>query len=351
MKRPLRLIVDELDEPEEEEEEEKCGSCNSSDNSCPDDEGDADVDPDADWCAEVSWTRAAAIVRENDWLMNCPDRVEAMEKWVRSVVAPRWWKSVSKAALSDRDYNVLSAVVRRVSTCSHLMRLRLMPRFRPAFQFVMKHPQHANPNVARSVMIKLDPPVRWVEATRDPNGVLCYRRDGGRVPIDMMALTPASYGNTWAEAVAPSRGTPVFLPPDRVDSLAEEDRHWYVFSAGVDAWVPARPSSRDGSDEWVQKFPDPPCRVEYPILDVGSELGDEKYGRDVGALAPLYDGDLSRVYDRLVLHPQYQAKWIGVYQRDGRFFAYSYPDDVEVEVDLRPENFNKTWCWPPCLVE
>ena len=315
-----------------------------------DDDGDPNADPDADWCAEVPWARAAAIVRENERLMFLPDRVKVMETWVKQVVISRWKKSKSKAALSARDFRVLSLVVHRVGV-GELMRLRIMPRFRPAFQFVMKHPLRACPDLARSVMIKLDPPVRWVEATRGADGVLSYRRDQGRVPVDMKALRVDSYGDTWAEAVTPGGGPPLLLPPDRVASLPEQDRRWCVFSRGVGAWVPARRGSRDGAVEWMQAF-DPPCRVEYPILDVGEEYGGEEYGRDVGVLAPLYDGDLTRVYDRLVLHPQHRTKWIGVYERQGRLFAYSYPDDVEIlGCDLSPENFNLTWCWPPCLVD
>eukprot|EP00873_Tetraselmis_striata_P043923 jgi/Tetstr1/464187/TSEL_008992.t1 len=315
-----------------------------------DSEGEGE-DPDADWCAEVSWSRAAEIVRENDRLMYFPDRVQAMESWVQNVVIPRWRVSASKAALRAADFDVLSDVVHRLHVGS-LMRLRIMPRFQPRFQFVMKHPARANPNIAESVMIKMDPPVRWVAASRDPDGIVRFRRDGDRVAVDMKALTPETYGVTWAESVEPSPRPPVFLPPDRVASIPEGDRHWYVYSAGVGAWVPARRGGRGGSVEWVQKFPDPPCGVEYPILDVGGEMGNEEYGRDAGVLAPLYDGDTTRVYDRLVLHPQYEAKWIGVYEGDGgRHYAYGYPDDVEVECDLRPENFNVTWCWPPCLTD
>lgn len=310
--------------------------------------GSADADADADWCGVVSWPRAAALVRENEHLLFSPERLEAMERWVRETVAPRWKSSAAKAALSDGDYGTLSNAVHRV-VHGRPERLRAMPRYRPAFQFVMKHPLRANPNTASSIMLKMSPPVRWIEATRGSCGTVSYRRDDARVPVDMKAMTPETYGQTWAEAVVPSAETPAFVHPDRLSRIPEEDRHWYAYSPGVCAWVPARRSGRDDFARWYQKFPDPPCGVDYPIMDVGSEFGDEVYGRDVGVLAPLYAGDTQRVYDRLVLHPQYQAKWLGVYEREGRFFAYSYPDDAEIACDLRPENFGQTWCWPPSL--
>lgn len=298
---------------------------------------DDDIDVDADYCGELSWRSVAEIMYEIEFLtIECP-RVKAMDEWVAKVVIPRWKESEGRWGLDADKFNIISCVVHRVAY--RKPRLKLQWCYKPALRFVMKHPKYVNPNTASSIMVKLPSPVGWIEATRDASGVLSYRYDNMRLKLDMNAINKDNYGKTWAEKTHPEKTIPIFVTPEEMEKIPPLRRHCYVYSPGVEGWVAAK---RTCNAPWIQSLEG--TDIEYPIYDVE---GDE-YGKDYGVLAPLYDGNLDKVYDRLVLHPQYKTKWIGAYTAsDGKLYAYSYPSDVEVHVDISPDNFNHTWCWPP----
>ena len=303
-------------------------------------EGVADVD--ADRCGELGWREVARTVDEIDFLILEDRRVRVLEDWVEKVVAPRWRQSEGRWGLDPEAFANISRIVHRVSGCP-IGRCKIQWWYKPALRFVMKHPRDANPNAAASIMIKMPSPVGWIEADRDASGALSYRYDGGRVPVDMRSITKDGYGKTWAEKAEPSP-MPVFAHPRAMESTPPGSRHCYVYSPGVGGWVAAKRDDEDGT--WMQALEG--TDIKHPVYDVP---GDE-YGKDFGVLAPLYDGNLDRVYDRLVLHPQYDAKWIGAYTgRDGKLYCYGYPSDVEVRADLSPDNFNRTWCWPPSAAD
>ena len=296
---------------------------------------DPDINVLSDYCGELSWPRAARVVWEIEYSDACP---EAMEEWVRAVVSERWERSRARMKLPPADHQVLQGVVSRIS--KGLPRMILRCEYRPLTTFVMMHPRDVDRRSLRSVMLRRKDPVGWIEAAREGGGGLSFRYDDSSVPVDPESLPFSSYGEAWAAKDAPSP-RPVFATPEQLKKIHPDKRHWYVYSPGVEGWVPAT-RTKDG--RWIQTLQG--TGIRHPIDDVpGTD-----YGKDVGALAPLYDGGLERAVDVLVRHPQYDARWLGAYGGgDGKLYARSYPSDVEVRADLSPDNFGRTWCWPPSL--
>eukprot|EP00873_Tetraselmis_striata_P033884 jgi/Tetstr1/454148/TSEL_041067.t1 len=301
----------------------------------------------AERCAELEWPMVARTILETERLMNDDRMVLALDEWIRNVVTPRWTALGAdvKRRLRPSDFDTIHTSIHRVME-DRYFRLLCVPVYKPLMRFAMKAACDADPDTAPSIWIKMPAPVRWIEATRRESGRFEYPYDRSSVPVDPASLGRENYGVTWAEpdAFAVVRRRPAFMSPGDAQRLDARDRHWYVFSAGLEGWLPAQWTDEKG---WIQHFRDrDESRVAFPVTDV--PYGE--YGVYTGVLAPLYDGNLERVYDRLVLHPQYRTGWQGVYERGGRLFAYSYPEDVEVPCDLSPEQYNVTWCWPPCLV-
>ena len=301
-----------------------------------------DDDPEEPYCETVSWKTVARIVSETDDLVEHHwEVVSRFEAWVRDKVAPRWAAGApARRLLLPDEHEAVSRVVHRVTSADrHPPRLAVRPFHTPATPFVMMAPDRATaPAAAGDVWLSFNKPVRWVR-TAARGGALAYRFDSAWRPVDTKALTPGSYGRTWARSEPPLARRPPFMTPEQARLVPEPRKVWYVWSPGVRGWMPVFWDAG-----WYQRLPG----IRFPVLDVG----EIRYGENAGVLIPpAEEGDLSREVTRLVRHPFLAEGWIPVYEDDdGRHYTYSFPADAEIDLDPSPRLYNRTWKWPPSLV-